>query len=65
MPLSLLALALARLEVAIGVNLLGLLRRDDADFIICCAAATGAVVDWMNVKSRGRWLPAQLSKALD
>ena len=53
------------LRKAVRVDLLGLLRRDDADLVVSGAAAAGAVVNWVNVESRGRRLSAQLSKALD
>lgn len=63
-PLRLLALALVGLQKAVCINLLGLLRGNDADFIVFNTVVPSTIVDWVNVQPRCLWLSTQLAKTL-
>lgn len=68
MPLVLAALTLAaesKGREAVGVQLLGLLRRDDANLVVLSAVLPPGVVDWVDVQPRGGWLSTLLTEALN
>jgi len=50
---------------AVGVDLLGLLRGDDADLVVLAAVLATGVVDGVDVELRCLGFPGQLSQALD
>lgn len=50
--------------IAIGINLLGLLRRDDANLIVLATVLPGCIVHWVDVQLGSGRLPGLLPQAL-
>jgi hypothetical protein len=49
---------------AVRVELLGLLRRDDADLVVTAAVLTGGIADGVDVQARGLGLAGKLAEAV-
>jgi hypothetical protein len=59
-----LTLTLVCLQKAVGIELLGLFRRDDTNFVIFYTMVPGAIVNGVDMQSRSRWLSGELAKTL-
>jgi hypothetical protein len=58
-------LASRAIPEAIRVNLLGLLRRDDADLVVIPPVLTTRIGDGVDMKTRGLGLAGQLAEPVD